>query len=427
MLSRLKYVHNRVHILASSKPLTEICTHMAITDAWLKANNGRDRDAVTEKTDRDGMSCRVSKKGKIVFQLRYRHNGKQKRVDIGTYPMISLKQARESAISYKSELEKGHDPRIVKKTSKQKNIDAMGLEDMYGKWHKSYSLLNKKNADEIKRTFEIYVFPRFGNVPPDKITADDWLTLLEGIKKNKKAVPMRILINAKQLMAWAKRRRLIEQNNIADLSIRNDLNIIQHPKTRFLSDAELSIILEALDNSAVAPKNKMLIRLCLIYGCRNGELRASKKRDFDLDKMTWTVPPENHKIGKVTLRPIVRPITDDIAEIIEQCLILSEKGEYLFSNVGTSEPMGRSSLSNFPYRLMHWIHKNKGCVMEHWSVHDLRKTARTNFSSLTQPHIAELMLGHKLPGEWQTYDHYLYLDEQEECLTKWILKLKSLY
>ncbi|EPA97866.1 integrase family protein [Pseudomonas sp. G5(2012)] len=48
-------------------------------------------------------------------------------------------------------------------------------------------------------------------------------------------------------------------------------------------------------------------------------------------------------------------------------------------------------------------------------VHDLRKTARPNFSTLTEPHFAEIMLGHKLPGSWQVYDQYDYLAEQKEA------------
>ena len=49
---------------------------MALTEVWLKANNGKARDKVEEIADRDSMSVRVSPKGKIVFQLRYRFAGK---------------------------------------------------------------------------------------------------------------------------------------------------------------------------------------------------------------------------------------------------------------------------------------------------------------------------------------------------------------
>ena len=49
----------------------------------------------------------------------------------------------------------------------------------------------------------------------------------------------------------------------------------------------------------------------------------------------------------------------------------------------------------------------------------MRKTARTNFSTLTQPHIAEIMLGHTLPGVWEVYDKHKYLDEQAAAYVAW--------
>lgn len=45
---------------------------MALSDTWLKAHHGRERPALAERGERDGLSVRVSPKGKITFQLRYR-------------------------------------------------------------------------------------------------------------------------------------------------------------------------------------------------------------------------------------------------------------------------------------------------------------------------------------------------------------------
>ena len=75
---------------------------------------------------------------------------------------------------------------------------------------------------------------------------------------------------------------------------------------------------------------------------------------------------------------------------------------------------------------MQWLRRHEKFEMEHWSVHDLRRTARTNFSTLTEPHIAEIMLGHRMPGAWQVYDHYDYLPEQAKACTAWAKRLESL-
>ena len=62
--------------------------------------------------------------------------------------------------------------------------------------------------------------------------------------------------------------------------------------------------------------------------------------------------------------------------------------------------------------------------MEPFTLHDLRRTARTHLASLgVQPHIAERCLNHKLPGINDTYDTYDYLDERRAALELWERKL----
>ena len=64
--------------------------------------------------------------------------------------------------------------------------------------------------------------------------------------------------------------------------------------------------------------------------------------------------------------------------------------------------------------------------MQHWSVHDLRRTMRTNMSAHVPPHVCEIMLGHKLPVVWATYDKYDYLDEQAQAYEAWAVKIKEI-
>ena len=87
---------------------------MAISEAWLKAQLGKDREKLEEFADRDSMSIRITPKGKVIFQLRYRYNGKQSRLDLGSYPNLSLKNARLEVSRLRAELERGHDTKQVK-------------------------------------------------------------------------------------------------------------------------------------------------------------------------------------------------------------------------------------------------------------------------------------------------------------------------
>ena len=399
---------------------------MALSDAWLKANNGKARDKTEVKTDRDGLSARVSPKGKIVYQMRYRYNGMPKRLDIGSYPLMGLKKAREESQRLRAELEQGHDPKIVRQLEKQSIIEADSLKDLFRQWYNNSCMHNKTGHAQILRSFELYIFPKIGNLPAGKITLHEWLSILESLAKTKPSIAERLLINAKQMYKWAVKRLLVDSNPLADINASSDLQVKKRAGTRSLSDEEIHWLWMPLQHSRMTPKNKLFLKLSLVYGCRNGEMRVSEKSHFDLKNGEWIVPPENHKIGKKTGKPLVRPITPEIEPLIKEAISLSGRGKHLFTNAGSSEAMGRSAPLALPYNVMQWLRRHKEIEMKHWSVHDLRKTARTNFSTLTEPHIAEIMLGHKLPGHWQTYDHHDYLEEQSAAYSAWCQRLMKI-
>lgn len=97
----------------------------------------------------------------------------------------------------------------------------------------------------------------------------------------------------------------------------------------------------------------------------------------------------------------------------------SPHSRFVMANIQRDAPQARSSLIDIPPRIRRSAHRHFGIEMEHWTLHDLRRTARTNLSDLTEPHIAEIMLGHKLPGVWQVYDRHGYIEEQRRAYSLW--------
>ena len=64
--------------------------------------------------------------------------------------------------------------------------------------------------------------------------------------------------------------------------------------------------------------------------------------------------------------------------------------------------------------------------MSYWAVHDLRRTARTHLLRLTTADVAEIILGHTLPGVRMTYDRHDYLEEQAAAYKAWFDKLQAI-
>lgn len=397
---------------------------MPLTDTWLKKNLDRERSDQHIETDQDGLSVRVSPKGKLTFQMRFRYNSKQARLDLGTYPNMSLKDARTELQKMKGILETGHDPRIYKKVELHKIVEAITFETLFRDWHDKYSTYNKKNAEQYLRSFELYVFPKFGNIPADQITLHMWLDLLEEHFKKSPSITDRLLTNTKQCLDWGINRKLIEQNPIRHITGKRDLNIKKNKTDRVMTDDELSLLFKICDESRTSLRNILFLKLCLFYGNRYSELRIARKSDFDLENNIWTVPKENHKTGEYK-GDLVRPIIDEIKPLLLSAMNLSDS-EFIFPHENGNEPMGRSGPTDMPYNFMQYARKHFHINMQHWSMHDLRRTARTNFSAYTSRDIAELMVGHVMPGEQATYDYYDYQKEMSKAYRKWWKKIEKL-
>ena len=121
---------------------------MALSDTWLKAHQGKARAALEERSDREGLSVRITPKGKITFQLRYRYSGTPKRLDLGSYPLMSLKEARGEALRLRAQHEQGHDPKVVRLLEKQAILKADSVEQLFRQWHEAYCQKNKKGRLE---------------------------------------------------------------------------------------------------------------------------------------------------------------------------------------------------------------------------------------------------------------------------------------
>lgn len=393
---------------------------MALTDSYLRSVMGREHEKVFEKTDRDGLSVRVSRKGKIVFQLRYMFGGKQRRVDVGTYPSLGLKGARDEVLKIRRALEEGIDPQMFLATRYEKNSNSMTVEEVIREWDRVYAQSNIKISDQIMRTYELHVFPKIGHLPHDNVNSHVWIELIEGVLKKSPGIARRILTNTKQAHSWALRRKIVESTPVEAVKA-HDLGMRRQITTRVLDDDELRVIFEACENTTMRRKNVLLIHLVLLFGCRTGEIIQSKRADFDFKKDIWTVPPENHKAGG-SGKPIRRPIIPAAKEMIQEVMHLSDHPEYLFQSSlkkDKGKVLTSASALSLPKTIMHYYQRTRNEIMPNWSMHDLRRTARTRWSPIASPHVCEIMLGHTLPGVWAVYDHNDYLDEQRKAYTAW--------
>lgn len=392
---------------------------MALTDAWLKSVYRKPRDKAMEKSDRDGMGVRVTPAGKVVFQYRFRYQGKAARMDLGSYPAMSLKEARDESVKRRGQLEQGYDPRTQKRIEQSSIVDAHTNETLVREWYARYCEPTKVGARDILRSFELHVFPSIGALPADETGLRQWMDLLERLAEQKPRIAERVLANMKQAHKWGVRRGVIDNQPISAISAKTDLYVNRLRESgRALSDSDLWTIWHAMERSRMPLRSQLFVKLLMLYGCRPGELLKAERKEFDFNEGVWTIPPERHKTGKKTGRALKRPIIKEVRPLLQQAMALSLNNNLLFSAESSGKPMHQSSMLSYPYNIMRVAERMKR-PLAHWSLYDLRKTARTNWSTLAEPHVCELMLGHTLPGVWQVYDRHAYIDEQAAAYRQW--------
>ncbi|MCS5737537.1 DUF4102 domain-containing protein, partial [Herbiconiux daphne] len=143
---------------------------MALNESWLKANHGKARDGQTVTADRDGLSAKLSPRGKITWLFRYTWNRKAKAITLGSYPSTSLTAARAEAVRLRGELDQHRDPALTRQAERAAAMEAITNEQLICEWFNKYCSARKKSAQEIKQSFVIHIFPIIGNKPHDQTT-----------------------------------------------------------------------------------------------------------------------------------------------------------------------------------------------------------------------------------------------------------------
>ncbi len=118
-------------------------------------------------------------RGKL-WRLKYRFGGKEKRLALGVYPFVSLKDARTCAIAAKELLARGVDPSAERKAAKMEvAAAAQTFENVAREWYaKQIGKWTPRHASGVLRRLEVLAFPKLGARPIAELGAPDFLAVL---------------------------------------------------------------------------------------------------------------------------------------------------------------------------------------------------------------------------------------------------------
>ncbi|MFE1281615.1 tyrosine-type recombinase/integrase [Klebsiella aerogenes] len=380
-----------------------------LTDAKLRKLNGKSIPKRMELSDANGLSVRITPTGVIVFQYRYKFDGRPRRMTLGQYDQLSLKEARELVSEYRKLVSVGKDPITVRDMTVEANVKAATVEDCINAWLASAAASRLVKRDEWERALNRHVVPYVGSMLVDEMAISHWQPVFKRMRDNgAETYAGEILSRMKTIFSYCIRIELIKRNPVSDLRV-IDVGKPARKGKRNLNDKEIGAFWHAVEASTITHQNKLLLKLLLLTGCRGVEMRLAKKRDFDLDGRVWRVPDEHSK----TREPFERGLSSAAVELLKEVFELYPDFEQVFPPASKKEdrPMAASVILNLAIQL------RADMTIEHWSIHDLRRTAKTKMAELgVLPHVSEKVLGHKLSGVLAIYDQHSYLREQQEAL-----------
>ncbi len=389
---------------------------MNLTDLSLKKL--KPRSTRFEISDKRGLSVRITPNGTRTWIFRYMIDGNPRRMTLGTYPAMSLAEAREAHGQAMVMVEKGIDPGKEKILEKAARKAAPTIADLINEFW-DMELKKKKSGPETLRLLNKDVLPKWGKDKVADIKRRDIVLLIDKVRERAPIGANRVLGALTRMFNFAAERGIIEDSPCT--RIRKEP---EKGRSRVLKDDEIKTLWNALDlenkDIDMYRLSKLAMRLILCTGQRPGEV-AGMAWD-ELKDGFWNIPAERMK-GKEPQRV---PLTKMVLDIIEQARPLSCDSKYVFrSSYVEDSPIKPHSLARALDR--HW--KEMGFTDEtpRFTPHDLRRTVRTRLAALgINDVVAERVLGHKLQGILAVYNRYDYDNEKRQALEKWERELRRI-
>lgn len=366
------------------------------------------REKAYKLADGAGLYLEVVPSGSRYWRMKYRFNGKEKRMAFGVYPAVSLAQARALRDEAKKKLAEGIDPSFAKKEEKlvrdvqlNNTFQAVALE-----WHGTkVSRWSEGYASDIIEAFNKDIFPYIGQQPVNEIKPLVLLNVLRrmesrGATEKAKKVRQR----CSEVFRYAIVTGRAEYNPAADLTSAMSGHESKHYP--FLTVEELPDFFKALSSYTGSPLVVLAARLLILTGVRTGELRGAFWSEFDLEKAVWEIPAERMKMK----RPHLVPLSTQALEIVQQLKVMS--GQYPLVFPGRNDPrktMSEASI-NQVFKRIGYTGKVTGHGFRHTMSTILHEEGfNTAWIETQLAHVDK----NAIRG---TYNHALYLEGRREMM-----------
>ena len=380
---------------------------MPLSDAVVR--NAKAREKTYRIADAKGMYLEVTPAGGKYWRLKYRFDGKEKRVAFGVYPDVSLAQARERCSEARKQLANRIDPGVMKQVSKAATENS--FEAVAREWHIKFSPgWVAHHADKIIRRLEREVFPWLGSRPIGDVNAPELLAVLRRIEaRGALDTAHRVHQNCGKVFRYAVATGRAQRDPSGDL--RGAIPPAQeHHHPTITEPKQVGELLRAIMGYSGSYITRGALQLAPLVFVRPGELRKAEWCEFDLDQAEWRIPAHKMKMKAVH----IVPLSTQAVMILRDLHALTGAGRYVFTGArGNDRHMSENTVNAGLRRL--------GYAVGDMSGHGFRSMASTLLNEQGWNRDAiERQLAHAERDDIRAaYNYAEHLPERRKMMQAW--------
>ena len=389
--------------------------------------------------DTDGLGLVVAPTGGKSWHLRYYWLGKQKRISLGNYPEIGLREARTLRDEARALLAKGINPHTDRKQKRHavKLAADYTFKAVFDAWveHRRKEIKEGRNStlSQILRIFNKDVLPTLKQMSIYDMRRPQLLGVLARIEDRK------AFTTAEKVRTWLGqlfRYALVIVEGL-EANPASDLDVVAEPKppvnhNPYLHLPELPEFLHKLRlYNPRGWQTQLGIRLLFLTGVRTGELRLATPDQFDLERGLWIIPPqivkqlqdEMRKAGKrpQDVPPYIVPLSVQAIEIVRYLLgVMRPAQVHLLTHRSELKQRISENTLNAALKRMGYEDQLTG--------HGIRGTISTALNEIGYPKIwVDAQLSHSDPNKVSSaYNHAKYVEPRRRMMQDWADRLDLL-
>jgi integrase len=364
--------------------------------------------------DERGLVLLVRPNGSKLWQLRFRHDGKEKTASLGQFPDVSLSDARAKRDKARELVAAGSDPVEVKRTERkakatanENNFEAVGRE-WWAHWKAGRT--STSHVDQTLRRLEADVFPAIGKRPVAEIDAPELVAMAKAIEsRGATDVAKRALQTCGQIFRYAIAHGKARRNPVADVKPGEILRARIATNYARVGAGELPQLMRKIEAYKGTPTTRLAIKLMALTFVRTSELIGARWAEFDLEAARWDIPAERMKMKS----PHVVPLSAQALDVLRTLQTVTGERELLFPGERDhSKPMSNNTILK-ALEIMGYKHQMTG--------HGFRGIASTvlHEHGFDHAHIEAQLAHAERSSVSAAYNHALYLTQRMFMMTWW--------